>query len=750
MAFMQRFGARETFEKLWERLCELALVNVSEYGEYELQFTNLWDKWVATLAIGERAPDFLKRDRFVAGLCPPLEDKVKARFPVTFEAAREVARLKERKLRYQLQHREVDQEENGGARPPPGNVAPPHRGSRVVDQQDLLNRITSQLEDLSVHLIKAPALPEQGRGQRRQSQDYHYNNCGEEGHQMYFCPHPRRNANYRGPRQQVSPPRGRQQQLYQPPIPMQQAPPVQILRPLQQQQPLPPPAPIPPLSPVPKNRAVSIISLDTKGKAKVEEEEVSLPKGKGKGKGKEKKQEEVDAMPIKRARQEEIADSEADTRRKTKESAESSKKKKTKPRQKLTIKDFSLGESSQPYDLVDDVSMQGPKISWPQLLYLSLKVRRQWSKMVSTRRVKTKAMGLVSGRSLKDIVSVVDAYVKGQHISNVYVDGGAQICVMSEHVFHRLGLKISAPAPYKAKMANNVKVKCLGIVNGVRVKVCEVEVEVDVYVMPTKGESYPIILRRPWFMAMQARQDWGIGMPELSPHKGSGKKAKVVRYDMKIGKQGKMKFETSADEFSSSTCSTTIEEESTTSDESDSSGEEVMGLILTEPNKVDPPLPRVEGSKLAKMLAKDLTKEEKQAYLTMLEDFPRLFIKGYDQITGVTVVQHHIKLKEGSKPTVQRLQRLGVIQQDALLAEVRKLLNAGFIYPVEDSEWVSPVVVTPKKNGKWQVCVDYKPLNAATKRDHFPLPFQDKILNEVAGYERYTVKSCNYKPELKD
>ncbi|MCO5574905.1 hypothetical protein L7F22_028699 [Adiantum nelumboides] len=49
------------------------------------------------------------------------------------------------------------------------------------------------------------------------------------------------------------------------------------------------------------------------------------------------------------------------------------------------------------------------------------------------------------------------------------------------------------------------------------------------------------------------------------------------------------------------------------------------------------------------------------------------------------------------------------------------------------------VVVTPKKNGKWRVCVDYRPLNEATKRDHFPLPFQDEILNEVAGHEKYTV-----------
>ncbi|MCO5554912.1 hypothetical protein L7F22_008450 [Adiantum nelumboides] len=123
----------------------------------------------------------------------------------------------------------------------------------------------------------------------------------------------------------------------------------------------------------------------------------------------------------------------------------------------------------------------------------------------------------------------------------------------------------------------------------------------------------------------------------------------------------------------------------------------------------------------------------------MLEGYPRLFIDGYNQITGVSMVQHHINLKDEAKPVVQRLRRLGVIQQDALLLEVRKLLNAGFIYPVKDSEWVSPVVVTPKNNGKWRVCVDYKPLNAATKRDHFPLPFQDEILNEVAGYERYTV-----------
>ncbi|MCO5557818.1 hypothetical protein L7F22_011390 [Adiantum nelumboides] len=53
----------------------------------------------------------------------------------------------------------------------------------------------------------------------------------------------------------------------------------------------------------------------------------------------------------------------------------------------------------------------------------------------------------------------------------------------------------------------------------------------------------------------------------------------------------------------------------------------------------------------------------------MLKDFPRLFIEGYDEITGVTIVKQHKNLKEGSKSTVQWLRRLDVIQQDALFVE---------------------------------------------------------------------------------
>ena len=77
------------------------------------------------------------------------------------------------------------------------------------------------------------------------------------------------------------------------------------------------------------------------------------------------------------------------------------------------------------------------------------------------------------------------------------------------------------------------------------------------------------------------------------------------------------------------------------------------------------------------------------------------------------------------------------------------------IYPISDSAWVSPVQVVPKKGGttvirtennillpsrtvtEWRICIDYRKLNKATRKDHFPLPFLDQMLDRLAGYEYY-------------
>nr|GEZ05910.1 reverse transcriptase domain-containing protein [Tanacetum cinerariifolium] len=89
------------------------------------------------------------------------------------------------------------------------------------------------------------------------------------------------------------------------------------------------------------------------------------------------------------------------------------------------------------------------------------------------------------------------------------------------------------------------------------------------------------------------------------------------------------------------------------------------------------------------------------------------------------------------------------------IQEVKKLLDAGLIYLISDSPWVSPVHCVPKKGGftvveneeneliptrlvtGWQVCINYRKLNEATRKDHFPLPFMDQMVERLAGNKYY-------------
>ncbi len=71
--------------------------------------------------------------------------------------------------------------------------------------------------------------------------------------------------------------------------------------------------------------------------------------------------------------------------------------------------------------------------------------------------------------------------------------------------------------------------------------------------------------------------------------------------------------------------------------------------------------------------------------------------------------------------------------------EINRMLEASIIFKVQTSEWVSPIVISLKKDTiQIRICVDFRCLNAVMIKDPFLIPFMDSILEEVAGHEIYS------------
>ncbi|MCO5585922.1 hypothetical protein L7F22_039856 [Adiantum nelumboides] len=139
-------------------------------------------------------------------------------------------------------------------------------------------------------------------------------------------------------------------------------------------------------------------------------------------------------------------------------------------------------------------------------------------------------------------------------------------------------------------------------------------------------------------------------------------------------------------------------------------------------------------------IAQDLTKIEEAVLKELLKEFKDIFAWTYHDMKGVPslVVQHTIPMISIAKPVQQRPYPMNPKYAKIVQEELEKLIKCGFIYPIEHSEWVSPIVIVPKTNGKLRVCMDLKKINAATRRDHYRLPYSEHVLESVAGKEDYS------------
>ncbi|GKC82925.1 reverse transcriptase domain-containing protein, partial [Tanacetum coccineum] len=162
-------------------------------------------------------------------------------------------------------------------------------------------------------------------------------------------------------------------------------------------------------------------------------------------------------------------------------------------------------------------------------------------------------------------------------------------------------------------------------------------------------------------------------------------------------------------------------------------------------------------NKLPVIISKELKDEEKTSLLKVLKPHKWAIAWKISDIKGIdpSFCTHKILMEDDFQLVVQHQRRVNPKIHEVIKKEVIKLPDAELVYPISDSPWVSPVHCVLKKGGMtiiendnnelipnllvtgWRVCIDYRKLNDATHKDHFPLSFMDQMLERLAGNEYY-------------
>nr|GEW73606.1 reverse transcriptase domain-containing protein [Tanacetum cinerariifolium] len=186
-----------------------------------------------------------------------------------------------------------------------------------------------------------------------------------------------------------------------------------------------------------------------------------------------------------------------------------------------------------------------------------------------------------------------------------------------------------------------------------------------------------------------------------------------------------------------------------------------------------PPHPKYvflgDNNKWPVIIAKDLSVDEKFALIKVLKSQKQAIALKLTDIKGIDpeFCSHKILLEEDYAPKVQSQRRVNPKIHDVIKKEVEKLIDAGLIYPISDSPWVSPVQCVPKKGGMtvvtndenklvptrlvtgWRVCIDYWKLNEATRllsnTNRSKRPGKDHIHLSVQNYciQTHAFRICN-------
>jgi hypothetical protein len=139
-------------------------------------------------------------------------------------------------------------------------------------------------------------------------------------------------------------------------------------------------------------------------------------------------------------------------------------------------------------------------------------------------------------------------------------------------------------------------------------------------------------------------------------------------------------------------------------------------------------------------ISASLSVEERMHLVELLKEYQDVFAWQYDEMLGIDpkLVAHSLNVEPGTRPVVQPMRTFHPEVEAQITQEVKKLLSAGFIKPIQHPRWLSNIVPVKKKNGQIRCCVDFRNLNKACPKDEFPLPNMDLLIDSAAGHAMFS------------
>ncbi|CAL8993302.1 unnamed protein product [Prunus brigantina] len=351
------------------------------------------------------------------------------------------------------------------------------------------------------------------------------------------------------------------------------------------------------------------------------------------------------------------------------------------------------------------------------------------------------------------------------------LDLGASINLMPYHVYEKLNLGELQATSVSIQLADRTIRYPKGILEDVLVKVEELILPADFLVLemeeaPIHDNQLPLILGRPFMATAGAIIDVKKGTLTMNHRKEEVDSLEAVISPLllelvcsmdsyiEVGKRYANQFESLPPPTN-----------------------KVLPSIMQAPELELKQLPKHlkyaylgESETLPVIIASQLGPSDEKKLLRVLKEHKTAIGWSIADIKGIspTLCMHKILLEDNAMPKRDAQRRLNPNMKEVVRKEVMKLLDVGIIwykmiynceliiiYPISDSKWVSPVQVVPKKSGitvvkneanelvptrmttGWRVCIDYRKLNTATSKDHFPLPFIDQMLERLAGHSHY-------------